>query len=67
MLAEKADSPSLSMATLSSKRFQGTTAAWTATKRASTHADVTPGPAAGLPSAAHMLKLAPSTIIRARW
>eukprot|EP00964_Phaeocystis_antarctica_P044173 scaffold25384_cov30-Phaeocystis_antarctica.AAC.2 len=38
----------------------------TATRSASIQADTTPGAAAMSPSAAHMLKLAPSTIVRAR-
>eukprot|EP00964_Phaeocystis_antarctica_P008091 scaffold4360_cov73-Phaeocystis_antarctica.AAC.5 len=50
---------------LRTKRDQGTIFVRTATSSASTHADVTPGAAAGLPSAAHMLKQAPSTIVRA--
>eukprot|EP00964_Phaeocystis_antarctica_P080249 scaffold50111_cov42-Phaeocystis_antarctica.AAC.1 len=56
-----------STAALSSKRFQGTaTAARTAARSASTQADTTPGAAAMAPSVAHMLKLTPSTIVRAR-
>ena len=51
---------------LSSTTFSSNTArARTATIIANTHADTTPGAAAGLPSAAHMLKLAASTIVRA--